>query len=65
MFSYIKSEMNIQTDQLLNISRPNIKTYSNLGPITVMQDQFQSKTREKNNIPKMNTNHISENDTLA
>lgn len=65
MFSYIKSEMNIQTDQLLNISRPNIKTYSNLGTITVMQDQFQSKTREKNNIPKMNTNHISENDTLA
>ncbi len=26
MFSYIKHEMNIQTDQLLNISRPNMKT---------------------------------------
>lgn len=28
-----------------------------------MQDQFQSKTTENNNITKMNTNHISENYT--
>ncbi len=30
-----------------------------------MQDQFQSKTTEKNNITKININHISENYTSA